>query len=130
MEPEQLSLLIPILSVVLGLGLAGLSLYFRHSRNRMYHLERMAAIEKNVQLPENFFVEPETRRATYLLRGLIFMVVGIGLAAFFIAMWFMEKNDPETLAVAFIGLIPIGVGVSYLIVYRRTPEKPGTAVER
>ena len=130
MEPEQLELLIPILAVVLSLGLAGLSLYFRHTRNRMYHLERMAAIEKNVQLPENFFVEPETRRTTYLLRGLIFIAIGVGLAAFFIALWFFEKNDPETLAVATVGLIPIGVGVSYLIVYRREPEKPGTAVER
>ena len=130
MEPEQLSLLIPILSVVLGLGLAGLSLYFRHSRNRMYHLERMAAIEKNIQLPENFFVEPETRRTTYLLRGLIFIAIGVGLAAFFIALWFFEKNDPETLAVAAIGLIPIGVGVSYLVVYRRAPETPGAAEAR
>ena len=123
-------LIVPILAVVLGLGLGGLTLYFRHMRHRMYHLERMAAMEKNVQLPENFFAEPATRRTTYLLRGLVFIAIGVGLAAFFIALWFSEKNDPEVLAVATVGLIPVGVGVSYLVVYRREPEKPDTAVER
>jgi len=127
---------IPLVAIVLSLGLGMLGLYFRHRRHEMFHRERIAAIEKNMQLPDSFFQEPARSSRTYLLRGLIWLVAGVGAVVFFVAMGFAERTDPEVFAAATLGLIPAGVGLAYLFVYRKTradeagqPTSPGSSPE-
>ncbi len=125
---------IPLVAIVLSLGLAMLGLYFRHRRHEMSHRERMAAIEKNMQLPDSFFQEPAPASKTYLLRGIIWLAVGVGFVAFFAAVAIVKSV--EILAFAALGLIPAGVGLAYLFVYRKTradeagqPTSPGSSPE-
>ena len=65
------------------------------------------------------------RRNSYLLRGLVWLVVGIGISTLFAVMYRVEQ-DPGLLAMATLGSIPAGVGVAHLVVHRLQP-KPAPA---
>jgi preprotein translocase subunit YajC len=117
MNPETVANLIPI---VLGTGSFAASvlvvyflLQFRTRTRQFRHQERVAALEKGIELPP----EPPPGPNAYLLRGLIWLSVGIGLSIFFLALFAAEK-DRDLLGPSTFGIIPIGVGISYLIVYR------------
>lgn len=117
---ETLSLLIPIVAIVMGVGLAMLSIYFDFRRKREIlqanHRERMAALEKGLDLPP---LPPEVLRwengkrprspARTLERGLILVFLGIAIS---IALW-RTGNDA-----AWWGLVPFGLGMAYLIASR------------
>jgi hypothetical protein len=106
---------IPLTAIVASVGLAMLAIYFRHMRYRMYHRERMAAIEKNLPLPEDFFELPARPiDSAYLLRGLIWLAVGVGSVIFFVTMALTE-GDKDLYSIATLGLVPIGVGIAYLV---------------
>ena len=111
MSPEALAVLVPIVALIGGLTIAGVAIYFRYRATELRHRERMAAIEKGIDLP----AEPEMGRNKYLLKGLKGIFVGIGLTAFFVAMSRTQHDFPAGLAP--IGLIPIGIGIAHLIVY-------------
>jgi hypothetical protein len=139
------------------------SLNVRYRRQELRHKERMAALEKGAELP----AEPAERPPVpwsprvYLLRGLIWLFTGIGLATFLLGLSLSIGRRPETLedrlwraqslrshgateeeikqylseskdsvrrempeGVALIGLIPMGVGLAYLIYYRGEQDRP------
>ena len=97
---------------------------FRHflqfSRREMIHRERLAAIEKGVDLPP---VEQEVRRSSLnvqrllLLAGLAWMSLGIGAFAVLSALLAhpSSRNIPQGLQ--WIGVAPFCLGISHLIVY-------------
>lgn len=68
----------------------GYSMNYRYKRRELQHRERMAALEKGLPLPElaEEISSPDTvwTPRTYQLRGLIWLFVGIGLAAFLTAL--------------------------------------------
>jgi hypothetical protein len=120
-----LGALIPIVSVTLGIGMIVVSILVKHRRQMQEldhrHKERMAAIEKGLDLPpdpvsERIVAAREagivgTRGAggggagsRYLLRGLIWL--GVGLA---VALTDSGIRD--------YGWIGVAVGVAYLIYY-------------
>ena len=115
--PSVLALVIPIVAIVLGLGAVMLSTWldFRKKRElfRLHHAERMAAIEKGIDLPPlppEFFDERKRKQPltpyTYLRRGLLWLLVGIAATT---AMWGTHDKD------YWWGLVPVGVGLAYLI---------------
>src|SRR5579871_709615 len=117
LNADILSLLIPIVAIVMGIGLAMLSLYLDFQKKReilnAIHRERMAAIEKGLELPplppEIFQARARWRRrdgAHSLRRGLILLFVGV---AIFVALWRTGN------ASAWWGLVPSAVGLAYLI---------------
>src|ERR1700693_3894536 len=80
-----LSMLIPIVTVTLSLGALIIWILVWH-RRRVHevdcrHKERMAAIEKGLDLPPESLPQPAQMppRARYLLRGLIWLGVGLAL---------------------------------------------------
>ena len=80
-----LGLMIPIISVTVSLG-ALIVWIVVWSRRRMHeidcrHQERMAAIEKGLELPPDSVPQPEQMppRSRYLLRGLIWLGVGLAM---------------------------------------------------
>jgi hypothetical protein len=112
--------------VLLILGLGILTVFYRHRRDQMFHRERMAAMDKGLPVPEGFWRAPTPSSSAYLLRGLIWLVIGIGVSIWFVAMYFGEgATDHEMLGMAAAGLIPAGVGVAYLIVRRVELRKAG-----
>jgi hypothetical protein len=135
MNSDTLGLCIPIIAITLGLGtgMLRMSLNYRKRKDMfaLYHEERMAAIEKGVELPplpEDFFNEDrklndflyeqanQSRRASHgtLLMGLILLFVGLTL---WLALHFTVTREDSGGDVALFGLIPAGVGAAFLIYY-------------
>jgi hypothetical protein len=90
------------------------------------HKERLAAIERGMDippLPESFYLplKPQ-RRSSYLLPGLVWLFVGIGL---FVALGAVAGED-----VRYFALIPIGVGLALLIYYFVEGKKVQAEMQR
>lgn len=132
-----------------------LSLNYRFRQREFDHKEKLAAIEKGVDLPAHE-TAPWTPR-TYLLHGMIWLFAGIasfvaltGIAASSrhpvpleariaavndarfrgatpaeLDMLLHAPNQEEgaPIGIGFLGLIPIGVGLAYLIFYRVESKK-------
>jgi|SRR5579864_1891754 uncharacterized protein DUF6249 len=138
------------------------SLSFRYKRQELRHKERMAALEKGAQIPDEPLEKPPVPWSprVYLLRGLVWLFSGIGLGIFLLGLSVSIGNRPQTYedrlwranqlrregvpeeqlkeflnskepvrrefpeGVSLIGLIPIGVGLAYIIYYRGEEKKP------
>ena len=90
---------------------------------QLHHAERMAAIEKGIDLPPlpaEFFSSNRSRDRSptaYLRRGLMWTLIGAGVT---VALW--GTGEPEF----WWGLVPIGVGVAFLLSYLvERNRKPG-----
>lgn len=109
---------IPIVATVMGLGLAMISVFLNYRRRRelftLHHQERMAAIDKGIDvppLPEGLLVEdprPVAPRRN-LLKGLIWSLGGSCLTA---ALYVNDGLDS-----ALFGLITVAIGAAYLIYF-------------
>ena len=110
---EQMALMIPILGIVLGVGIAVVAIISSHrekqKRAELRHRERMAAIEKGIELPPDPDAEPPPKKGNSLKSGLINLFVGIVL---YVAIAEVAGDD-----VALFGLIPAAIGVGSLISY-------------
>lgn len=114
-----IGLLIPICAILATVVIVAVALKQRGRRRELLHKERLAAIEKGIEIPEVLLVESDSLSPkACLLRGLSWLLVGVSIGIFFVAMGVAE-GDRETVAVATLGLIPLGVGIAYLIVYRK-----------
>jgi hypothetical protein len=96
--------------IVVGLVIT-LAVLFGRSRNQqLLHQERMAALEKGVAV-----VEPRLwSTRVYLLRGLIWSFCG---AALCICLFGLSTSNHTSTSVALLGLIPLSVGLAYLVFY-------------
>jgi Domain of unknown function (DUF6249) len=110
-----LALMIPILSVTLSMAAVIVWILVWH-RRRVHevdcrHKERMAAIEKGLELPPESLPQPAQMppRARYLLRGLIWLGVGLALTLA-VRDWFGSQ-------IGGVGWIAVAVGAAYLIFY-------------
>ena len=110
-----LGLLIPIVTVTVSLGALIVWIVVWH-RRRMHevdcrHKERMAAIDKGLELPPESTPQPEQMqpRSRYLLRGLIWL--GVGLAITF------GGHDWLRAPMGGSGWIAVAVGAAYLVFY-------------
>lgn len=109
--------LIPVVGIIMGCLIPIVAMITDHRKKRMiyelHHRERMAAIDKGIEpppLPTELFVDPaDTRTPRYLLRGLIWSAIGIGM---FFALG--KVADAEE---AWLGAIPFGIGIAYLLYY-------------
>lgn len=129
MRPEVLGVFIPIIAIVMGIGLAMLETVSSHRRRsqalEQRHRERMAAIEKGIELPPDAN-DPEAqlelakamRRPRYLLRGLVLSGVGLAL----LLLWHGPSDDLFRSA----GWIVLAIGLATLIYYviEGRKEKP------
>jgi len=122
--------LVPIFAIVFGCGIAMVAIYTNYRKRRdiysLHHRERMAAIEKGVEvppLPEAFFTEETTPYSPRrnLLKGLVWLMLGLtALLALY------QEGDED---VAWFGLIPMGIGAAYLIYYFAVGRKEAEALE-
>ena len=96
--------------------------WLQHNRRAMIHSERLAAIEKGVDLPP---LDQEVRRSNWsvqrilLLAGLVWISLGVG--AFATLSQMIAHPTPVTQKIPqgmeLIGLAPVCIGLSHLIVY-------------
>jgi hypothetical protein len=96
--------------------------WLRHERRALIHRERVAAIEKGVDLPP---LDQEQRRSswnvqrTLLLAGMIWLSLGIGAYVTLSAVIASPANANLEIppGIQWIGLAPAAIGVSHLVVY-------------
>jgi membrane-bound metal-dependent hydrolase YbcI (DUF457 family) len=135
MNEDAIAVLIPLTAIFMSLLIPIVFAIVDYRRRRdiveANHKERMAAIERGMevpQLPESFYLSMKPqRRSSYLLPGLIWLFIGLGL---FVALGAVAGDE-----VKYFGLIPTGVGLAFLIYYfvegRKLPlpsaGKPPTA---
>lgn len=117
MNEDVVAVFIPIVAIIMSLSIPIVYAIVDYRRRRdiveAHHKERLAAIERGMELPalpESFYqsLKP-ARRSSYLLPGLVWLFVGIGL---FIALGAVAGEDVRN-----FGLIPAGVGAALLIYY-------------
>jgi hypothetical protein len=114
--------LIAILGMLLSLGMplsilmVWVVLNYRKRRRLMelHHAERMAAIERGMEVPpmplDLIDGNSPRRRRSSLLPGLVWFFIGL---AVLVGMLAIQDDDVPIIG----GLIPLGVGVAYLVYY-------------
>lgn len=128
MVESILGLMIPIIAIVLGLSIPILTSILEYRKRRRlietHHAERMAAIERGMELPpfpaDVLGAVRKRAPSSALLPGLIWLFVGIGLL---LSLGKLIGDD-----ITRFGFIPAGIGVAYLIYYAiegRKLERPG-----
>jgi len=110
---EHMALMIPILGIVLGVTIAIIAIVTSHreklKRAELRHRERLAAIEKGIELPLDPEPDSDTGKGSSLKSGLSGLLIGIVL---YFALREVGGSD-----VALFGLIPAAFGVASLISY-------------
>ena len=114
--------IVAVLGIVFPIGgtvaalLVWITLSYRKRRRLMelHHAERMAAIERGMDIPplpiELIDGRGSRRRRTSLLPGLVWLFIGLAIAG---GMALGNDDDMPWM----IGFIPLGVGLAYLIYY-------------
>jgi hypothetical protein len=133
-----LGVMIPIVAIVMGIGIGmmKLALDYRNRREmfKLHHAERLAAIEKGVEvapLPPEFFQtyrRPAPGGASSLRWGLIWLFVGSALC---VGLYYGSGHED-----AWWGLMPAALGAALLVYYfiagRKFEDdagKPGTSAD-
>ena len=112
--------LVPLVAIMFGVGvpfsipIVWIALNYRKRRRLMelHHAERMAAIERGMEvppLPLELIDGRSGRRRSSLLPGLVWVFIGLAMVAGSLLIG-------DDLPVVF-GLVPLGIGVAYLIYY-------------
>jgi hypothetical protein len=116
MDVAVVGVFVPIVAIVFGVGVAIVAIWTgyrqRALRMELRHRERLAAIDKGLELPPEAIdpaLDPVNTRPRHLLRGLVWSLLGIAVAATFYNM----AGDEE----AWIGSIPFSIGLAYLVFY-------------
>ncbi len=108
-----LALFIPILGIIMGVLIAIAVIFAAHrqkmQRNDMRHKERMAALEKGLEIPPEPVESDNGSKVSTLRTGLTGLLVGIVL--------YFALDAVAGSEVALFGLIPAAIGLANLIFY-------------
>ena len=129
-----LGVMIPILAIVLGIGVAFWAIYWDHRKKQLQYEERRLMIEKGMA-PPPVLLEDEKKRWTAedcLRRGTVMLFLGIGLGiGYFVLRNSMSDGPPAWqlgVAGAIVGLLGLGNLVYYFIAKGRKPGEPAGRV--
>jgi len=114
---DVLGVLIGLVSAVLVLSIPILYMVLRARRSQkameLIHAQRMAAIEHGLELPPaslDFGIEKSLGKPrTALLPGLMWLFVGLAISG--------SASTGFDGPPLFVGLVPVGIGLAYLIYY-------------
>lgn len=122
--------MVPIVAIILGIGLAFWSIYWGHQKKRLQYQERQLMIEKGLT-PPPVLLDDERKKTTpedCLRRGTILFFLGIGLALG-TAVLANFTNDEELVGIAGVAAaIVVSLGVGNLVYYfiARGRNRPDT----
>ncbi|HEY3862013.1 MAG TPA: DUF6249 domain-containing protein [Verrucomicrobiae bacterium] len=128
-QPSLSVQIVPVVAIIMGVGIGMLKAFFNYRKRKeistLFHQERMAAIEKGLELPplpDTYFgdVDEPGSPHRHLLAGLILLFVGAAL---------MLALHVEAPGHALWGLIPISVGAAFLIFYAAVGRKAALEAE-
>ena len=102
---------IGLVAVVLTCGIPVAALYTYYRVRKLRSEERLAALAKGAQIP----MEPELSQFARSRRaGILLVSGGLGFMLMF-GMIAKVVNEPETLAAAAFGILPLAVGIGYFV---------------
>ena len=111
----------PALMMGFVLAFLAFAMWLRQQRRMMIHRERIAALEKGIDLPvtREVLVSAWNVQRLLLLAGLVWISIGTG---FYMVFSEMLRNPTEATrdvphGIQYVGYGLIGVGVSHLIAY-------------
>ncbi len=124
-DMDSMGGVVALLAVVLIFGtpiiIVVAILIHKSKRTRRIHETVVALAEKGLPIPPDLFVDrPSSDTASALQKGVILIAVGAGLTIFFLSL-------PDRHAPWGVGMIPLLIGVGYLIVWKlegKRPDKP------
>ena len=99
------------------------SQWMQHARRMMVHRERLAAIEKGIELPP---LDQEVRRSRWNVQrfllwfGCLDISIGVGVYILLsVMMSFPPNKFTQDLppGIQYVGVIPVGMGIAHLIAY-------------
>ena len=128
-----IGLLIPLVSIVLGIAVAFWSIYWAHQTKRLQYEERRIMIEKGMVPPPPALPERRRRVVTpedSLRRGTIMVFLGIGLGIAYVLLRNSRLPGPDWLlpaAAPIVGLLGLGNLVYYFIAKKRKPEQAASS---
>jgi hypothetical protein len=110
------------LVIVAVIAYLGFREWLRHQRRALIHQERLAAVEKGVEVPP---LESEVHRRAWnvqrilLLAGLIWISLGVAAYVTLSALIAPPANAKLEIppGIEWIGLAPAAIGLSHLVVY-------------
>ena len=102
-----------ILAAVIGV------LFFRARRDRQLQVTLRAMVEKGAEIPPEL-IAPPVKKGNDRRKGILLLTAGLG---FSLCMALIAIGDPEALNGASVGLIPVLLGIGYLIVARMEGEQ-------
>jgi len=130
--PEAIAVLIPVVAIVMGVGIGMLAIYLEFRKKgdtlKLYHAERMAAIEKGIELPPlppEFYRGPgsqEPSPARHRRTGLILLFLGLAIAGAMLGMG---------IPAFWWGFVPAAIGLAFLVaaVFEAREQKRATPME-
>lgn len=118
-----------VIVIVALIAFVGFRQWLKHQRRAMIHRERLAAIEKGVEIPP---LEQEVKHGNWnvqrilMLAGFIWISLGIGSFVVLKALLAHPEGLPDFhQGIEWIGLAPLLIGFSHLIVYLVGRKKEG-----
>ena len=108
--------MIGLVAVILSLGIPMAAMYTYFRVRKLKTDERMAAIARGVSVPFEEPIAPAARSrkaAILLISGAIGFMATFGLIAGI-------EHEPDTWAAAAFGLIPLAIGIGYLLDFTLT----------
>jgi Domain of unknown function (DUF6249) len=125
---DEVAVVIPVIAILMGVGFAMLNIWLDYRKKReiyqLYHAERLAAIERGIEvppLPPEFFQAGRGRDESAPRRhrrwGLVLTFLGVALTA---ALWTAGLQYGW-------GFLPLAVGLGYLVagfLEAREPDRP------
>jgi hypothetical protein len=125
-------MMIPLSSIVLGIGVAFWYIYWEHQQKRLQYQERQLMIEKGLTPPPALLDQPKKKITPEdcLRRGTVLLFLGIGFGAAALVVfnaWRQEGELGGILGVtgAIVGFLGLGYLVYYFIARRKTGD-PGS----
>lgn len=132
-DPAVIGVMIPVVAIIFGTGTAMVAVLLDYRKKRaifeLHHRERLAAIDKGLEVPP---LPPELlhgpgrgadARGASLRHGLIWTLLGAAVTGALL----LEHLDG-----AYFGLIPVGIGLAnliYFFAYARHQPPPSSAVK-
>ena len=134
---DELAIMIPIIAIaapfITAVVITGIAIFVHYRKRRdmlqFHHQERMAAIERGIELPPlpaGYFGEPPRparSRSPHgnLLKGMVWSFVGLALL--------FALRQAGIYDYSLFALIPIGIGLAHLIFYFAVGRKEAESIQ-
>lgn len=127
-EVERIVAIVVAIGLPLSIPIVFLVLDYQKRRRLMelHHAERMAAIERGMEIPP-LPIEVLGWRTMTLLPGLVFLFVGLALL---IGLYGSDAPDHALLGLSLWGLVPTAIGLAWLTYYVVEKGKPQTPKDK